>query len=142
MGLLDILGGITNLLPGVGQAAKDIRQAITGEIDPTTKATIASKAQELEAALSTAQMELDKAILTAQAQINLAEANSSDKFKSWWRPAIGWVCAVGLLYLLLGEPILKTIGVSVPGVDTNLLLAILIPMLGLGGLRTLEKIQK
>ena len=142
MGILDIFSGVSNLLPGIGQAAKDIRQAVTGEVDSNTKATLAIKAQELETAMQTAQMELDKAILTAQASINLEEAKSSDKFKSWWRPAIGWVCAVGLLYLLLGEPILKTIGVSVPGIDTNLLVAILIPMLGLGGLRTLEKIQK
>ena len=89
----------------------------------------------------------DLATMTAQSDINKVEAASSSLFVSGWRPAIGWVCALALAYQYLGKPlatgILPAFGVNVPllpGLDDNLW-QLMMGMLGMGGLRTFEKVQ-
>ena len=87
------------------------------------------------------------AIMTAQTDINKQEAVNSSVFVSGWRPAIGWVCALALAYQYLFKP-LMTWGASVAGynlppmvgLDDNLW-QLMMGMLGMGGLRTFEKIQ-
>jgi len=79
------LGGVKGLFEGVGALAKDIRSAITGDISPEKKA-------ELEAKL----IEIDALSKQGQLEINMQESRHSSVFVSGWRPAIGWVCAVGL----------------------------------------------
>jgi hypothetical protein len=148
MGLLDIFSGVSQLLPGVGQAAKDIRQAITGEISPEKKADLALKAQELENQVTLLQMQSESAILAGQAEINKIEAASQDKFKSYWRPGVGWTCVLSLFLMFILRPIAQWVvtlcgsPVVLPSIDTETLMGILIPLLGIGGLRTVEKIQK
>lgn len=148
MGLLDIFSGVSQLLPGVGQAAKDLRQAITGEISPDKKAEIAIKAQELENQVTLLQMQAEKSILDGQAEINLAEAQSQDKFKSYWRPAVGWLCVTALFVMFILRPLVQWILVVagsvlvLPNIDTDTLLGILIPLLGIGGYRTIERVAK
>jgi hypothetical protein len=87
------------------------------------------------------------ASMTAQTDINKAEATNSSLFVSGWRPAVGWVCALALAYQYLLRPLAGTIasiaGVTIPplpGLDDNLW-QLLMGMLGMGGLRTFEKLQ-
>jgi hypothetical protein len=89
----------------------------------------------------------DLATMTAQTDINKEEAKSSSLFVSGWRPAIGWVCALALAYQYLLRPLGGTIasiaGVTIPplpGLDDNLW-QLMMGMLGMGGLRTFEKVQ-
>ena len=88
----------------------------------------------------------DLAIMTAQTDINKVEASSSSLFVSGWRPAIGWVCALALAYQYLLKPLLMgflpmfNITLALPGLDDNLW-QLMMGMLGMGGLRTFEKIQ-
>jgi len=89
----------------------------------------------------------DLATMTAQTDINKEEAKSSSLFVSGWRPAIGWVCALALAYQYLLRPLGGTIasiaGVTIPplpGLDDNLW-QLMMGMLGMGGLRTFEKLQ-
>jgi hypothetical protein len=89
----------------------------------------------------------DLATMTAQTDINKEEAKSSSVFVSGWRPAIGWVCALALAYQYLLRPLGGTIasiaGVTIPplpGLDDNLW-QLMMGMLGMGGLRTFEKLQ-
>lgn len=101
----------------------------------------------------------DFELTKSQMEINVVEASSDSKFKSWWRPAVGWVCVFGLGYELLILPILKSVlGLSVlmgaeaaliakvvallPIINTPLVMALLVPLLGLGVYRTVEKIAK
>lgn len=42
----------------------------------------------------------------AQVEVNKIEAQSSDLFRGGWRPAVGWVCVIGLLYTYLAQPLL------------------------------------
>jgi hypothetical protein len=128
-------GGAKGLMEGAGTLAKDIRVAITG-IDPVKQAEIEQKLLEME-----------NAAMLAQAQINQVEAASSSKFVSWWRPAVGWTCVIALLLNYLGLPIAQW-AVSLMGspvqlfkVDVGELYPLLIGLLGLGGLRTWEKIK-
>ena len=82
----------------------------------------------------------------AQVQVNLAEAQSSSVFKGGWRPFVGWVCGIALLYHFILTPcILFGVALSginipqLPAFDMSSLLTVLMGMLGLGGLRTFEK---
>lgn len=85
--------------------------------------------------------------ITGQLEINKTEAASSSVFVAGWRPAIVWVCAFALFYQYIGKPISQAIAVAIghplpvlPGLDDNLW-QLLLGMLGLGGLRTFEKIN-
>jgi roadblock/LC7 domain-containing protein len=79
--------------------------------------------------------------MSAQIEVNKVEAAHKSIFIAGWRPAIGWICGFALLYSTIVSPILG-IWVTVPEVDTSLLTTVLMGMLGLGTLRTVEKIQK
>lgn len=94
--------------------------------------------KELQLALSADQM---------QADINKIEAASSDIFISGWRPFIGWVCGVAFAYHFVLQPLLA-FGIAnaggearLPVFDMDALSTVLMGMLGLGGLRTIEKIK-
>ena len=73
-----------------------------------------------------------------QLAVNKAEAESGSLFIGGWRPFVGWVCGIGLMYNVLLSQILA-IWFEVPTVDPSLLTPVLLGMLGLGGLRSWEK---
>lgn len=87
--------------------------------------------------------------MVAQTDVNKVEAANSNVFVAGWRPAIGWVGAVGLAYSFVLEPlgswaatvIFKYSG-AFPALDTGTLMVLVTGMLGFGGLRTYEKVQK
>lgn len=90
-----------------------------------------------------AQLERDK----AQADVNKVEAGSSDKFTSRWRPFIGWVCGAGLAIQFIVRPLFTWVAtlvghpVEFPSLDMGTLVTLLVGMLGLGTLRTKEKLE-
>lgn len=104
---------------------------------------------ELQKALLDRQGEIDKAIADAakaQAEVNLKEAEHSSLFVSGWRPAVGWICVAGCFYGFAAQPTLAwfsgLIGVGAPPVlDMATIIGLLTGLLGLGGLRTVEKVQ-
>jgi hypothetical protein len=86
------------------------------------------------------------AIITAQTKINEVEAANPNVFVSGWRPAAGWVCVMGLFYTFFGQPLLGWLsgylGIAVPpNIDTGDLFILLGGMLGLGGMRSFEKLN-
>jgi len=75
-----------------------------------------------------------------QAEINKLEAQHRSVFIAGWRPAIGWVCAAGLSFPFVINPILQWhTGAAGPDMPTEALMPLVMALLGLGGLRTLEK---
>ena len=81
--------------------------------------------------------------LLAQLEINKAEAASGSLFKGGWRPA---TCAIAFGYHFVLQPLLVFVltasGVDLPDLpefDMGTLLTVLGGMLGIGGLRTVEK---
>ena len=73
-----------------------------------------------------------------QLEVNKVEAAHKSLFVSGWRPAIGWISGLALLYSTILAPILG-IWFTVPPVDSSLLTSVLMGMLGLGAMRSYEK---
>ncbi len=106
----------------LGEFAKDLREAIKGkEIDPDKM------------------MELVK----VQSEINKMEAQHRSIFVAGWRPFIGWISGVALLYNFIIRDLIAWVSPDVmpPAIQMDQLITILLGMLGLGGLRTFEKIK-
>ena len=82
-----------------------------------------------------------------QTDVNAVEAANPTVFVSGWRPVIGWVCGLALAYQYVAAPILMwlaaTLGIplaSPPKLDDTLW-QLVFAMLGIGGLRTFEKLK-
>lgn len=83
----------------------------------------------------------------AQTDVNAVEAASSSVFVAGWRPFIGWCCGVSLAYQYVVTPIVMWLAAMVhlslpapPKLDETLW-QLVFAMLGLGGLRTFEKVK-
>lgn len=74
----------------------------------------------------------------AQLAVNKEEAKGN-WFQSSWRPAVAWVCVIGMAINFLVSPLLSPLGIVVPQADTSVMMPVLMGMLGLGGLRSFEK---
>lgn len=119
-------------------------------IDPLTAgvdlaSTVINKIWPDKSAAEAAQLAAAVALVQGQMDVNRAEAASPNAFTSGWRPAIGWVCGLALLFQYILRPLLMWYGVitghqwpPLPGIDDNLW-QLMLGMLGLGGLRTFEK---
>lgn len=114
--------------------------------DPNISAQSAAHVAEIEAKLEeireTARVELSK----AQNRVNELEAQSSDKFASRWRPAIGWICGGGLGYTFLVRPFLAWASLNLgwivpPTLEIDALMTLLFGMLGLGVQRSFDKMK-
>ena len=123
-------------------AALDLGNTLITRIFPDP-----AQANQAKLELLKLQQSGDLAQMTSQTDINKEEAKNQSLFVSGWRPAVGWVCALALAYQYLIRPLAGTIsaiiGVTLPplpGLDENLW-QLLMGMLGMGGLRTFEKVQ-
>ena len=105
---------------------KDQKNALAHEI-----ATIAQK-QAHESAL-------------AQLEVNKVEAAHKSLFVSGWRPAVGWCCVLGMTGNFMVIPFtnfilaLLAIEVTIPLIDLETMMPVLMGMLGLGAMRSYEK---
>lgn len=113
--------------------------------DPQAKAAAQLELARMVQAGELAHLDAFKAVALAQAATNTAEA-AAGPFRGGWRPFIGWTCGAGLAYQFLLRPLapwcVRVLGVDVPDLpvlDTGELMTIVTGMLGLAGLRTLEK---
>lgn len=125
---------MANDITGIGAVA-DLAGSVINKIWPDK--TEAEK-QQLAAAVT---------LIQGQIAINQAEASNPSIFVSGWRPAIGWVCGMACAWNWVGLPIVK-MGMAIYGhpltlnpADIGEMMPILLGMLGLGGLRTAEKIN-
>lgn len=115
--------------------------------DPVAKAEATRKLIELQQQGALAELDAKVRLALAQTDINKVEAADPSLFKSGWRPAVGWVCVIGLLYTFLARPLLAWASLRYgqpepPPLDMTELMALLTGMLGLGGFRTFEKAKK
>lgn len=90
---------------------------------------------------------LDNQLAQGQMAINAAEAANTNLFVAGWRPCVGWACAGAFVYHLILQPFLTYLmaifghSFPLPTFDSGLLTTILMGMLGLGTLRTVEKMS-
>ena len=83
----------------------------------------------------------------AQIELNKVEAAHKSMFVAGWRPAVGWVCALAMLLNFILIPFIN-LGLEFGGLDLQLdlidmetMMPVLFGMLGLGGMRTAEKLK-
>ncbi len=118
--LLGLLGKGNGNKTVAGNLAWDIREAIKGkELDP-------------------------EKLIELQTKINAVEAQHRTLFVAGWRPFIGWICGVALAYNFVIRDLFIWITKTTeapPALQMDHLMTVLLGMLGLGGLRTYEKIK-
>ena len=131
----------TALIPLIGTV---IDKAIP---DPQAAADAKLRAMEMAQKGELAALDADMRLALGQLEVNKAEAQT-DVFRGGWRPATGWVCVAGLAYQFLVQPLLPWVaalfGATVPplpAIDNEALMVLLTGMLGLGGLRTYERVR-
>lgn len=117
------------------------------------KAEARMKLLEMQQRGELAQLAADTDLAKLQIQTNIEEAKHASIFIAGWRPFIGWTCgaAFGYSYILL--PVLQFLAYAfgtaemvrqlaqLPVLDLAGMLPILLGMLGLGGMRTMEKVK-
>jgi hypothetical protein len=124
--------------------------AIINKVIPDKTAAAAAEAS-LRAQAAAGQLQEDlanlQAVTTAQSDINKVEAASLNWFVAGARPFVMWICAIGLAIELIIAPFFTWIAALVghpmpfPIIDSNQLMGLLFPLLGLGAYRTVEKIK-
>lgn len=121
-------------------AALELGTSVINKIwpDPVKQAEEQRKLQELYQKGDLERLNMEVRLLVGQLEINKQEAAHRSLFVAGWRPSIGWICGLGLLYNVVVSPVLS-IWYEVPPVDTELLYPVLLGMLGLGGMRSFEK---
>ena len=121
-------------ITGIG-AVSDLASTVINKIWPDKSE---EEKQQLAAAVMVVQGQLD---------INKVEAANPSVFVSGWRPFIGWVCGSACAWNWIGLPIAKMALVlwghplDLAAANLTEMMPVLLGMLGLGSLRTLEKIN-
>lgn len=99
---------------------------------------------EMELVRMAAEGELKQTI--AQLEINAREATHASVFVAGWRPFFGWAGGAGFIYATILQPLLAW-GAAIKGwpapptLNLDLLWVVITGMLGIGGLRTMEKFK-
>lgn len=115
--------------------------------DPAAAADAKLKVMQMAQNGELAQLDADLKINTGQIEVNRAEAGSGSLFIGGWRPAVGWCCAAAFAFKFIVGPsavvVMAVAGhpITLPVFDFSEMNTILLGMLGLGGLRTVEKIR-
>ena len=121
-------------LTGIGEVSGLINTVI-GKIWP-------DKSDQERAELSAAVV-----LVQSQIEINKVEAANPSVFVSGWRPFIGWVCGGACAWNWVGIPMAKIllgftgVALAISPADLSEMMPVLLGMLGLGGLRTVEKLN-
>ena len=115
-------------------------QALIGPVTGLLDKFIEDKDQKnaLAHKLATMADEHAQELAKGQLVVNAVEAAHKSLFVAGWRPFVGWICGVGLLYNVIISQILG-IWFEVPTVDPSLLTPVLMGMLGMGAMRSYEK---
>jgi len=115
--------------------------------DPKMAADAKLEVMKLAQSGELAQLNADVQLATGQADINKAEASNASLFVSGWRPFVGWICGAAFAFKFIGGPAAFVLSqwaghpITLPVFDFTEMSTILMGMLGLGALRTVEKVK-
>lgn len=104
----------------------------------------AKRQAEMELVRMAADGELKQVV--AQLEINAREAQHASVWVAGWRPFFGWAGGAGFIYATIAQPLLAW-GAAIkgwpapPALNLDLLWVVITGMLGIGGLRSVEKIK-
>ena len=108
----------------------------------------ADEKMKIAAELSTMAERHAQELAKGQLEVNKVEAASKSMFVAGWRPAVGWVCVLGMAMNFIIVPLgnfglsVADIEVVIPMIDTSQMMPVLMGMLGLGAMRSYEKTRK
>jgi len=125
---------------------KFLSKLIGGSIAETAKgvADVVDKFVETpdeKAAFKTVMAKMAQEPGLAQVELNKVGAASRSVFVAGWRPAVGYVCAIGLSFAFIVNPLIQWLtGEPGPELPVDVMMELVIGMLGLAGLRTVEKL--
>lgn len=135
------------LLGGIFEIVKTITNKVWP--DPAEQARVQVELLKLQQEGAFKELDVDLQLKLAQIELNKVEAGQNGLFKGGWRPAVGWCCALGLVYEFIIRTtlpwILTVYGIKdVPPMPTldGVLMELLFAMLGLGLYRSYEKVNK
>jgi len=104
--------------------------------------------QKIAHELATMSQKHAQELAKGQLEINKTEAAHRSLFVAGWRPFLGWILASAMGWHFVFAPMTMFfcayLGVTIPELpvfDMDSLMTVLLGMLGLGGLRTAEKIK-
>lgn len=126
-------------------AILNIGSTLIDRLIPDKTAAAQAKAQLVQA-----QLNGDLAELQGQIQVNQVEAASQSVFVAGWRPFVGWACGCALAYSYILQPFIVSIATimkvqfnvnDLPHLDMVQLIGLLSTMLGMGALRSFDKVQ-
>lgn len=114
--------------------------------NPEQKAAAQLELLKLQQSGNLAELDAELKLVLAQTDINKIEAASPDAYVSSWRPTVGYICCIGLLYCFIVQPIGAWIAAAhgfaePPVLPGNELYTLLFAMLGLGGMRSFDKVK-
>jgi len=115
--------------------------------NPADRLNAQTKLAEMQQNGELAQLAAETDLAKGQQAINLEEAKSGNLFVAGWGPFIGWTCGVAFSYHFILQPLMAfgmaAFGhtVALPVFAMGELSTVLMGMLGLGGLRTFEKVK-
>ena len=121
--------------------------------DPAKRLEAQTALAQLQQSGELAKLAAETDLLKGQLEINKVEAASSSRFISGWRPFLGWTCGFAYAYSYVVMPFLEFFvflwGSSetvaqikqLPKLDLAAMLPLLAGMLGIAGMRTVEKVK-
>jgi hypothetical protein len=117
--------------------------------DPAAKAQAQLELLKMQQTGDLAQLAADTDLSKLQIQVNIEEAKSTNWFVAGWRPFVGWICGAGLAYVAIFEPIARFVAKvffsyagDFPVINTDLTMQVLMGVLGLGAMRSVEKVKQ
>ena len=129
MGIGKWLGGLVS--GGVVETAKGVADVVDRFVET----------EDEKRAFKTVMARMAQEPGLAQVELNRVAAGHRSIFVAGWRPTIGYVCALGLGFAFIVNPILQwATGEPGPEMPTDIMLELVIGMLGLAGLRSVEKL--
>ena len=110
--------------------------------DKAAAADVKLKLFELQQSSDLADLDAETKILLGQIAVNEKEAQSSNWWVAGWRPFVGWISALSVAWNFIIYPTVTWFGVDSPPLESGELMVLLLGMLGIGGMRSLDKFNK
>lgn len=137
MGILGKVLGGGDVIKQIGETVRQVLPNEQARLDFDYK--MAELADKVDAR--------EKELLQAQVEVNKVEAASTDPFVSRWRPFIGWTGGVIFAYTYMAAPLIGWVAklygydIGLPSAGVDEVYPVLMGILGLGAMRSFDKVQ-
>lgn len=127
---------------GIPDAVAAVSNLATTIIDK--KFPNATEIEKIKLAQFATEMQNEFNLALSQIEVNKIEASNPSVFVSGWRPAVGWVGVIGLLYSFLLQPLFAwgslILGLKTPPtLETGVIVGLVVSLLGTGTMRSYDK---